>query len=76
MKSFLTPIPALIRQACRRIEHRMEDDAMLGIYARTFMIATRTDAGQPLDAAPGTLVRLFERLRGLARGRPSRAESR
>ena len=49
---------------------------MLSIYARTFMIATRTDDGQPLDAAPGTLVRLFGRLRGLAGGHPSRAESR
>ncbi len=38
---------------------------MLEIYARTFMVATRTDPGQPLDTASGSLVRLFERLRDL-----------
>jgi hypothetical protein len=38
---------------------------MLGIYANTFMIATRTDPGQPLSTATGLFARLAQRLRRL-----------
>jgi hypothetical protein len=38
---------------------------MLGIYANTFMVATRTDPGQTLSTASGSLGRLFGRLRDL-----------
>ena len=49
---------------------------MLGIYSRTFMIATRTDAGQSLDTAPGSLVRLIGRLLGLAGVQPAKTAAR
>jgi hypothetical protein len=55
---------------------RTKEEAMLGIYSRTFMIATRTDAGQSLDTAPGSLVRLIGRLLGLAGVQPVKTAAR